>query len=102
MKNEDNTINRLADKRNLYLISQTFNNDYDTYNSAVVAAWTEEEARWIHPCGDRITKKRLLSKNWEDSMLLDEWTHPDNVLIQFIGIAESGVSGVICASYNAG
>lgn len=32
---------------NLYLISQDVNNDYDTYDSAVVAAESEEEARGI-------------------------------------------------------
>lgn len=34
---------------NLYLISQTVNNGYDTYDSAVVAAASEEEARLIYP-----------------------------------------------------
>jgi hypothetical protein len=36
---------------NLYLISQNVNNDYDTYDAAVVAANSEDEARLIHPCG---------------------------------------------------
>lgn len=31
----------------LYLISQNVNNGYDTYDSAVVCAETEEEARMI-------------------------------------------------------
>ena len=34
---------------NLYLISQTENEDYDTYDSAVVCAETETQARRIHP-----------------------------------------------------
>ena len=34
---------------NLYLISQSVNNEYDTYDSAVVAAESEEDATKIHP-----------------------------------------------------
>ena len=34
---------------NLYLISQNRNNGYDTYDSAVVAAESEEKARMIRP-----------------------------------------------------
>jgi hypothetical protein len=35
---------------NLYLISQDENDDYDTFDSAVVAAKNEEDARTINPC----------------------------------------------------
>jgi len=34
---------------NLYLLTQTVNNNYDTFDSAVVAAETEKEALRIHP-----------------------------------------------------
>lgn len=34
---------------NLYLIWQEKNTNYDTYDSAVVAAESAEDARWIHP-----------------------------------------------------
>ena len=34
---------------NLYLISQDHNDDYDTYDSAVVAAENEDAARETHP-----------------------------------------------------
>ena len=36
----------------LWRISQTVNNNYDTYDSAVVVAATEEQARKIHPGGE--------------------------------------------------
>jgi inorganic pyrophosphatase/exopolyphosphatase len=36
---------------NIYLISQTENEDYDTYNSAVVYAPDEDTARNLHPSG---------------------------------------------------
>ena len=42
---------------NLYLISQTINDDYDSWDSAVVAAESAGAAREIHPDG-----KSYLSK----------------------------------------
>lgn len=36
---------------NLYLISQSQNNYFDTYDSAVVCAPDEDTARWTHPDG---------------------------------------------------
>jgi hypothetical protein len=78
---------------NLYLIEQEANNAYDTYDSAVVAADTEEEARNIHPGGKW---PQAGSRNWT-------WTGPENVKVRLIGIAASDVErGVVCASFNAG
>jgi len=37
----------------LWIIEQEENGGYDTYDSAVVAAMTEEEAKRIHPSGNR-------------------------------------------------
>jgi len=34
---------------NLYLLTQESNNDYDTFDSCIVASETEEEARLTHP-----------------------------------------------------
>lgn len=72
---------------NLYLITQEVNNNYDTYDSAVVAAETEDEARAIHP-----------------SSLSDEetWAPIEHVVVKLIGVAAPGIEGVICASFNAG
>lgn len=58
---------------NLYLISQTENHKYYVYDSAVVAANTESEARTIHPSGTN-------SGNWS----LD-WSSPDTVAVKLIG-----------------
>jgi len=75
----------------LYLISQDINGDYDTYDSAVVAAETEEAARSTPPDG-------------ETGMNEDEWVSlPDLVECKYIGEAKPGMeAGVVCASYNAG
>jgi hypothetical protein len=37
---------------NLYLLSQSVNKDWDTYDSCVVAAENEDDAKSIHPDGD--------------------------------------------------
>lgn len=82
---------------NLYLIQQDINNDYDTYDRAVVIATSEEEARTIHPAGYR----------WEDDKWsvtdINTWCHPEHVTVKCIGITLLGqVGDVICASFNAG
>lgn len=79
---------------NLYLISQTDNNTWDTYDSAVVAAYSKDEAKKIHPNGDNTY-----------FVLFDYmWTSPDKVEVQLIGKADKSIAvgSVICASYNAG
>ena len=75
---------------NLYLISQHVNNELDTYDAAVVAAETEEEARHIHPRG-----------NWDISE--HTWVKPEDVDVFLIGTAEKEIhKGMILASFNAG
>lgn len=77
---------------NLYLISQDVNDGWDTYDSAVVAAKSEQEARSIHPSG------RESSPTWDQT-----WTSPTNVKVELIGKAVPGTkAGVICSSFNAG
>ena len=69
---------------NLYFISQNVNSGLDTYDSAVVAAETPEEAQRIEPAGHG-------------------WATSDNVEVELIGKAVEGMTkGVIIASYNAG
>lgn len=60
--------------------------DYDTYDSAVVAAETEDLARHT-----RIDKYH------------DWTTHIDELKVRLLGEAIAGtMAGVICASFNAG
>jgi hypothetical protein len=73
----------------LYRISQTTNQDYDTFDSAVVSARNEDEARNMHPSGPGAG--------------LWTWTDPAHVTVELIGTATRGTkAGVIVASYNAG
>jgi hypothetical protein len=82
---------------NIYLISQKENDIYDCYDSAVVAAESEDDARSIHPDG---------RKNWDGIDRADpygDWCSKEYVKVKLIGKAEEGITGVICASYiNAG
>ena len=78
---------------NLYLISQSVNNYYDTYDSAVVAADSEDAARGIHPS----------ETDWDGkSKLYGSWCAKEDVTVRFIGTAAENISGVVCASFNAG
>jgi len=77
---------------NLYLISQTENNHYDTYGSAVVCAPDVEAARNIIPGGG----------GWSDTW--SDWAScPENVNVKYLGEAHHEIEpGVVLASYNAG
>jgi predicted Abi (CAAX) family protease len=80
---------------NLYLISQNENNDYDTYDSAVVAAPDENAARLIHP----ETGRHAEAADWSWTWVSDS----SKVNVELIGQALDGTKiGAICSSYNAG
>ena len=69
----------------LYFLYQEENSGYDTFDSAVVCAASEEEARNT-PVGNEYT-----------------WAQPSNVEVRLLGIAKEDCPiGVICASFNAG
>ena len=80
---------------NLYLISQGANQDYDTYDSAVVVAESEEAARHTFP------RKWGREGNWWEQDY-GEWAHPEDVNVILLGTAEKDIPGVVCASFNAG
>jgi hypothetical protein len=80
---------KAKNRLNLYLLSQDENIDFDTYDSMVVCAEDDREARNIHPDG-----------NWG----FHTWARsPLNVKCKLIGVADSAQEkGIICASFNAG
>lgn len=72
----------------LYKISQDENNDWDTYDSAVVAASTAKKAITIHPGGSHYT--------------IGDWADSKFIKVEFLGTAKKGTKkSVICASYKA-
>lgn len=88
----------------LWLIQQSANDGYDTFDSAVVAAADEEAASRLSPSGD----VWIEGKGWcwdgkPTSYPAKDWTFPANVTVKLIGEAlPSTKPGVICASFNAG
>ena len=104
---------------NIYLLSQSEVDGYDTYDSCVVAAENEEDARQIHP-SEFVThvKDGKFMGTYSDTALNGkagkeyendngyEWvSYRDINLIEvkLIGVADEGIKrGVICASFNAG
>lgn len=85
---------------NLYLIQQSQNNGYDTYDSAVVAAVDEKRAAEISPSGVLWDEEKQVYGKYA---FFDWCNHPEHVSVQRIGTTEPGTKeGVICSSFNAG
>lgn len=78
----------------LYLLTQETNRGYDTFDSAIVCAASEDEARLINPDGP--TEWGQSYSTWADK--------PEQVTVKLIGVAnETCIPGeVILASFNAG
>jgi hypothetical protein len=87
----------MSEPLKLYRISQNENNDWDTYDSAIVAAENEDDARrtWPGEYG-----------GWESAIpaRLSGWcSAPELVNVELVGTAAPGVPvGVVLASFNAG
>jgi hypothetical protein len=76
----------------LFQLWQTVNNDYDTYDSAIVAAESEEIAKQMHPSNGKIGELDLAS-----------WCAVERVKVEYLGEAKEGTKqGLILASFNAG
>ena len=92
----------------LYLVSQDVNNGYDTFDSFVVACDNEEEAKHTSPSKDYRwhdgTWWIQLPNGSEESteVVSQAWCKPDDAYVKLLGEAAPGVTGIICASYNAG
>ena len=99
-------------KLKLWKLSQDENNDYESYDSAVVVSDSQASAAMIHPVGPMIDLDRLVWNGivwmWGDggqSFGMNNWTEPSKVKVVLIGEATPGLfneGDVICSSYNAG
>ena len=95
----------------IYLLSQDIVNGYDTYDSAVVIAENEDEARKIHPNSlvTHITNGQWMgtySGGEEYEKESFDWVRCsdiDKISVKYIGEADTiQQKGVVLASYNAG
>ncbi len=82
---------------NLYLLEQHENNDYDTFDSLVVAAESEEQARSIGPNPHYWTEL-------DAECRFNSWaSHKAAIKVTLIGVAKDGTgAGLILSSFNAG
>ncbi len=96
----------------LWKVSRTDRIHYDQYDSMVVAADNEIEARNTHPNGTY--KAYYANSKWgwfitlRGGRLLEhtgdnDWTDDfDSLKVEYLGATERDIKGVILSSYNAG
>ena len=95
---------------NLYKISQDVNDEYETYDSAIVAAENEDDARMIHPNKGVYIKNNLWYHIYHTGNELEYWDgywvpvkDLHLIKVELIGTAKAGTErGVILASFNGG
>lgn len=82
----------------IYRLSQEVNNKYDTYDSCVVIADNEDEAKMITPSGEPFVE--INKEDW----LYGDWVRTlSHIQVEYVGEAKNGSKkGVICSSFNAG
>lgn len=87
----------------LYLVKRTDNVTWDEYDSFVVCAESEDEAKRVHPNGGMFFEddmseqsKRYFKSDWTDKI--------ETLEVICVGLASVSLKNrqVICASYNAG
>ena len=99
----------------IYLLEQDLNNGYDIYDSVVVIAENEDEARKIHPSSfvTHITNDKWMGTYSGGSNIGGEYEQDsydwvrfdqiDQIKVTHIGTAtEEQEKGVLLASFNAG
>jgi len=80
---------------NLYLLTRDNAHDYDEYDSCVVCAENEEDAKSICPDGSAMPRVRP-SGYWS-------WVLTPHVICEFLGEAKPDLlRGVVCSSFNPG
>jgi len=93
----------------LYLISQNQNDDYDTYDSAVVAADNEILARATHPSEYKVWIEGRVHFKYSNGTIEPEsgshdWASDlEAIKVEYLGEAKEGTeAGIVLASFNAG
>lgn len=86
---------------NLYRIYHTENRGYDTYDSAIVCAESEEEAILWHPNGTLNYSED--NRTIFTDRVYGSWVKKKYVKVVLLGKANDElIAGVILASFNAG
>lgn len=89
--------------RNIYLIQQDKNDNYDTYDSAIVISDSEENAKLIHP-GARAGEWWIKAASGYAAPGLFDWAAPKYVSVKWVGTTNDNfdLGTILCASFNAG
>jgi len=89
---------------NIYKLEQSQNNDYDTYDSAIVAAPNEASARLMVPGYDTQEQWKAYWERVKETLYSYEWAGaPECVQVSFLGVAAPGTTqSILLASFNAG
>jgi hypothetical protein len=95
---QETTDETIKSRSKLWLVTNTTVGGYDTYDSCVVVADTEEEARMIYPgvwYGE---------KPWDGKVRkYSDWGAAKDNRVEYIGETDREFPvSVICASFNAG
>lgn len=82
---------------NIYKVSQSANDGYNTYDSFIVVAESEDEAKDTSPTGEAINWNNI-PQNIYDC----DWAQKrEDVKVLFVGLAKEGLpKGIILASFN--
>lgn len=97
----------------IFLLTQSEDTGYDSYDSAVVIAEDEEQAKHSCVCGFHkyhdgkfwfeYADGRQEKEGEEDQPVCSGWALPKHITVKYIGEAKEGSEqGVVCSSYNAG
>jgi hypothetical protein len=87
--------------KKLFLLEQSEYNGWDTYDSCVICAENEEEAKKIHPASEHYEVGDWLNTR----NLRHDWAiNTNQIKATFLGNADESIelNSVICASFNAG
>ena len=99
----------MSEKLHIYRLSQTVNNDYDTYDSMVVAAEDIDTAKRIVPTREYpgriipIPDNKLKIVEEPTAWGEDDWANPAFIKVEYLGKADPSLGRcIICTSFNAG
>lgn len=97
----------MGGRMKIYKLSQDENNDYDTYDSAIVVAENEEEAKRTHPNHEYYKYDEDGDEYWIHNGGKKEecgsWCSLEHVKVEYVGEAKEGLKkGVLLSSFNAG
>ena len=93
-------------KLNLYKISADTDGCLDCYDAAIVVAYNEEQATYVHPDEAKWNGEVWISDYSGETNrdYLQSWVKPDKVTVELIGVADEKYthSQVILGSYIEG